>query len=82
MRSSFFGLEIARKALFTQQQSLDITAHNIAKCRHKKDIAVNQVFYSATSPGLTFSLNRPIYAGLMGTGVETRNQAYERFIHR
>ena len=69
MRSSFFGLEIARKALFTQQQSLDITAHNIANAG-TKGYSRQSGIHSATSPGLTFSLNRPTYAGLMGTGVE------------
>ena len=60
MRSSFFGLEIARRALFTQQQSLDITAHNIANADTKG--YSRQVAYMATYPGLTYSLNRPTYA--------------------
>ncbi len=69
MRSSFFGLEIARRALFTQQQSLDITAHNIANA-DTKGYSRQVGIHSATYPGLTYSLNRPTYAGLMGTGVE------------
>lgn len=71
MRSSFFGLEIARRALFTQQQSLDITAHNIANAETKGYSRQTGV-HSATYPGLTYSLNRPTYAGIMGTGVEVQ----------
>ena len=51
MRSSFFGLEIARRALFTQQQSLDITAHNIANA-DTKGYSRQVGIHSATYPGL------------------------------
>ena len=30
MRSTFYGLEIARKGLFISQKGLDVTGHNIA----------------------------------------------------
>ena len=62
-------MEIARRALFTQQQSLDITAHNIANA-DTKGYSRQVGIHSATYPGLSYSLNRPTYAGLMGTGVE------------
>src|SRR5690554_1993420 len=58
MRSTFYGLEIARTALHVQQKQLDITNHNIAN--------VNTEGYSRQR-GTTKAI--PSYYGDVGRGV-------------
>lgn len=64
MRSTFFGLEAARKALMAQQRSLDVTSHNIANAntdgysRQRAELTTTTPY---TIPGLK---------GQIGTGVE------------
>ena len=69
MRSTFHGLETAKRSLFTQQAALSTTGHNIANA--------NTVGYSRQVVNITAS--RPIEAsglmssnapGQLGTGVE------------
>lgn len=68
MRTTFFGLEIARSALTAQQRALDVTGHNIANAntpgytRQAASMAANNPF---TVPGL----NKPTTPGQVGTGV-------------
>ncbi|MGF7184475.1 flagellar hook-associated protein 1 FlgK [Desulfitispora alkaliphila] len=71
MRTTFFGLEIARKGLQTQQRSLDVTSHNIANANtpgYSRQSAVQ----SATRPWTIPSMNKPHQAGQVGTGSEVQ----------
>lgn len=68
MRSTFFGIEVARRALFAGQRALDVTGHNIANANtpgYSRQVAT-QV---ATDPLYVPALNRPAGAGQIGTGV-------------
>ncbi len=71
MSSTFFGLEIGRKALQVQQTALNITGHNIANA-NTKGFTRQQAVMSATQPFAMPSYNRPIGAGQIGTGVEVQ----------
>ena len=68
MLSTFFGLEIARRALAAQQAATDVTGHNIANAdtpgytRQRADLA-------ASDPYTVPSLGTPVTAGQLGTGV-------------
>jgi len=68
MRSTFFGLEIGRKALQTQQRALDVTGHNIANA-NTPGFSRQQAVMATTNPFALPSFNRPIGAGQIGTGV-------------
>ncbi len=69
MRSTFFGLEMGRRSLFTQQRALDVTGHNIANAntvgytRQVADMA-------ATLPYTVPAFNAPVTPLQVGTGVE------------
>ena len=71
MSSTFFGLEIGRKALQVQQTALNVTGHNIANA-NTKGFTRQQAVMSATKPFAMPSYNRPIGAGQIGTGVEVQ----------
>ncbi|NRF93649.1 flagellar hook-associated protein FlgK [Paenibacillus frigoriresistens] len=69
MRSTFTGIEIAKRSLFTQQAALQVTGHNVANS--------NTVGYSrqtinmvAAAPLEALSLTRSTIPGQMGQGVE------------
>lgn len=68
MRSTFFGIDIARRALQTQQRALDVLGHNIANANtpgYSRQVAIQ-----ATTPPYTLpSRNMPVSAGQVGTGV-------------
>jgi flagellar hook-associated protein 1 FlgK len=69
MRSTFFGLEISKRALFTEQAALNITGHNIANANTTgySRQAANRV----ATPSLEYpNLNKANGAGQVGTGVE------------
>ena len=69
MRSTFFGLDIARKALFAQQRALDVTGHNIANAAtpgYSRQRAVLTTTNPYTVPG-SHNLRT---AGQVGTGVQ------------
>lgn len=68
MRSTFFGLEIGRKALQAQQRALDVTGHNIANA-NTPGFTRQQAVMATTSPFAMPAFNRPIGAGQVGTGV-------------
>ena len=62
MRTSFFGLEIAVRGLYTSRQQLDITGHNITNVNtagYSRQVAMQQ----ASAP-----LGVPSGAGMVGTG--------------
>lgn len=69
MRSTFFGFDIARKALFTSQRSLDVVAHNIANA-NTPGYTRQEALQRATQPFNFNSLHRPMTVGQIGTGVE------------
>jgi flagellar hook-associated protein 1 FlgK len=69
MRSTFSGLELAKRALFTQQAALTTTGHNIANSntRGYTRQVVNMV---AARPIEAVGLQRSTAAGQLGQGVE------------
>ncbi|MFZ5640022.1 MAG: FlgK family flagellar hook-associated protein, partial [Bacillota bacterium] len=69
MRSAFFGLEMGRRALFTQQRALDVTGHNIANANtegYTRQIAD----MSASLPYTVPAFNSPVTPLQVGTGVD------------
>lgn len=68
MRSAFSGLELARRALQTQQTSLNTVGHNIANA-NTPGYSRQEVITSATGPYTSPSNVRPMKAGQIGTGV-------------
>lgn len=69
MTSSFFGFEIARRALFAQQSAIHTTSHNIANAS-TPGYSRQRVNFEQTSPYPSAGLTRPEIPGQMGTGVE------------
>jgi flagellar hook-associated protein 1 len=69
MRSTFHGLETARRGMFTQQSALYTTGHNIANA-NTPGYSRQRVNFEQTEPYPTASLNRPQIPGQMGTGVK------------
>lgn len=69
MNSTFFGLEMARRALFTQQHSLHITGHNISNANTPGYTRQTGV-HTSTHPQLSYSLRQNPKAGVTGTGVK------------
>ncbi|MFS0725881.1 flagellar hook-associated protein FlgK [Paenibacillus sp. 1P07SE] len=69
MRSTFHGLEVAKRSLFTQQAALNTTGHNIANAntRGYTRQVVNMV---AAKPIEAFGMNRTTIPGQTGMGVE------------
>ncbi|RZT15534.1 flagellar hook-associated protein FlgK [Fictibacillus sp. BK138] len=69
MRSTFHGLETARRAMATQQSALQTTGHNIANAstpgytRQRVNFVQTEAY-----PGV--GMNRPSIPGHLGTGVE------------
>lgn len=69
MRSTFHGLEVAKRALFTQQAALNTTGHNIANANtagYSRQV-VNMV---AAKPMEAYGLMRSVIPGQTGMGVE------------
>ncbi|MRX72186.1 flagellar hook-associated protein FlgK [Bacillus lacus] len=69
MRSTFMGLETAKRGMFAQQSALYTTGHNISNA-NTEGYSRQRVNFSATDPYPTASINRPQIPGQMGTGVE------------
>lgn len=69
MRSTFMGLETARRALMAQQMGLETTAHNIANA-NTPGYSRQVVQIQATTPFSPPSWISPAIAGQIGTGVE------------
>ncbi len=68
MRTTFFGLETARRALMAQQLGLETTAHNIANA-NTPGYSRQVVQLQSTTPFSPPSLLRPQIPGQIGTGV-------------
>lgn len=69
MRSTFHGLETARRGLATQQTALQTTGHNIANA-NTVGYSRQRVNFTQTEPYPAPSMNRPQIPGQLGTGVE------------
>ncbi|NHN33865.1 flagellar hook-associated protein FlgK [Paenibacillus agricola] len=69
MRSTFSGIEISKRALFTQQEALNTTGHNVANAntRGYTRQVVNMV---AAKPQEAVAMSRSTVPGQMGQGVE------------
>ncbi|MGI6034281.1 MAG: flagellar hook-associated protein FlgK [Limnochordia bacterium] len=68
MRSTFFGLEIGRRAIMAQRKALDVTGHNIANA-NTPGFSRQQAVFSATTPYPVPALQRGSGVGQLGTGV-------------
>lgn len=69
MRTTFTGIEIARRALQAQQLSLDIVGHNVANANtpgYARQVAIHKASQPYPSPQFT---HNPVN-GMIGTGVE------------
>ncbi|QED49601.1 flagellar hook-associated protein FlgK [Cytobacillus dafuensis] len=68
MRSTFMGLETARRGMFTQQSALYTTGHNIANA-NTPGYSRQRVNFVQTTPYPSIGMNKPQMPGQMGTGV-------------
>lgn len=69
MRSTFMGLETARRGMFTQQSALYTTGHNIANA-NTPGYSRQRVNFAQTEPYPPASMNRPQIPGQVGSGVK------------
>ncbi|PLT35709.1 flagellar hook-associated protein FlgK [Bacillus sp. V5-8f] len=69
MRSTFMGLETARRGMFTQQSALHTTGHNIANA-NTPGYTRQRVNFEQTEAYPGIGLNRPQIPGSIGTGVQ------------
>lgn len=69
MTSTFYGLEIAKRGMFTQQSALSTTAHNVANA-NTPGYTRQRVNFVQTEPYPPVSKNSPNIPGQLGTGVE------------
>ncbi|MFC5700883.1 flagellar hook-associated protein FlgK [Cohnella faecalis] len=69
MRSTFHGLETARRSLFTQQAALQTTGHNVANA-NTAGYSRQTVNMVATRPIEAIGLTHSTIPGQLGTGVE------------
>ncbi|WP_102273787.1 flagellar hook-associated protein FlgK [Cytobacillus massiliigabonensis] len=69
MRSTFMGLETARRGMFTQQSALYTTGHNISNA-NTPGYSRQRVNFQPTLPYPPVGMNSPYLPGQMGTGVE------------
>jgi len=80
MGSTFFGLELSRRALASQQAALNITGHNIANANtqgYTRQIAN----LTATIPETTTSFGRNVTVGT-GVTLDTITRARDAFVDR
>ncbi|WP_079478168.1 flagellar hook-associated protein FlgK [Halobacillus salinus] len=69
MVSTFNGLEIAKRGLFTQQSALYTTGHNISNA-NTEGYTRQRVNFEQTAPFPPASRNRPEIPGQVGSGVQ------------
>lgn len=69
MRSTFFGLDIARKALAAQSRALDVTGHNIAN-QATPGYSRQRAVLTTTNPYTVPGMHNNTSAGQIGTGVQ------------
>ncbi|MDQ0339900.1 flagellar hook-associated protein 1 FlgK [Caldalkalibacillus uzonensis] len=68
MRSTFHGLEVAKRGLYAQQTGINTTAHNIANA-NTQGYTRQRVNFTASSPIEVPAMNRSVAPGQLGTGV-------------
>lgn len=69
MRSTFFALDIARRALAAQSRALDVTGHNIAN-QATPGYSRQRAVLSTTNPYTVPGMHNSTAAGQIGTGVQ------------
>ncbi|MBB2481643.1 flagellar hook-associated protein FlgK [Bacillus sp. APMAM] len=69
MLSTFFGLEIAKRGMNTQQNALFVTGQNISNA-NTPGYSRQRVNFEATEAFPAAAMNRPQIPGQMGTGVQ------------
>lgn len=81
MRSTFMGLETARRAMFAQQSALYTTGQNIANA-NTPGYTRQRVNFVQTEPYPSAGMNRPQIPGQLGTGVTTESvqRVREKFL--
>jgi len=72
MRSTFMGLETARRGMFTQQTALHTTGHNISNA-NTPGYTRQRINFAQTEPYPSASINRPNIPGQVGTGVKAES---------
>lgn len=81
MRSTFMGLETAKRGMYAQQSAIYVTGHNIAN-KNTPGYTRQRVNFEQTQPFPAASMNRPQIPGQLGTGVKdgTIQRIRESFI--
>ena len=69
MRSTFMGLETAKRGMYTQQGALYTTGHNISNA-NTPGYTRQRVNFEQTEPFPAPAMNRPQIPGQIGTGVD------------
>ncbi|ADC49193.1 flagellar hook-associated protein FlgK [Alkalihalophilus pseudofirmus OF4] len=69
MKSTFHGLETARRAMMTQQYALHTTGHNIANA-NTPGYSRQRVNFTQAEPYPSIGMNRPMLPGHLGTGTK------------
>ncbi|HAA89837.1 MAG TPA: flagellar hook-associated protein FlgK, partial [Peptococcaceae bacterium] len=69
MRSTFFGIELAKRGLQAQQRALDVTGHNVANA-NTPGFTRQEAVLATETPYPVPGLNMPWGAKQIGTGVE------------
>ncbi len=82
MRSTFYGLEIARKGLFISQKGLDVTGHNIANANTpgytRQRLITSSIEPSASGNGIfTYTAKGQVGAGV---DIQELSQIRDKFI--
>lgn len=72
MRSTFMGLETARRGMFTQQSALHTTGHNISNA-NTPGYTRQRINFAQTESYPSASLNSPQIPGQIGTGVKAES---------
>ncbi|MCV9884680.1 flagellar hook-associated protein FlgK [Metabacillus halosaccharovorans] len=72
MRSTFMGLETAKRGMFAQQSALHTTGNNIANA-NTEGYTRQRVNFKSTEAYPSLGLNRPQLPGQLGTGVEAES---------
>lgn len=72
MASTFGGIELGKRALQTQQQSMDVTGHNIANATNE-NYSRQRAIQTATEPYTVASMYNSTGAGQVGTGVYVKS---------
>ncbi|GAB6173391.1 flagellar hook-associated protein FlgK [Paradesulfitobacterium aromaticivorans] len=80
MHSTFFGLELARRALETQQYALDVTGHNIANA-NTQGYTRQVANMKSTTPDTINSLGHSLSVGT-GVTLENITRARDAFVDR